>query len=220
MHDLDRTTAEWEPEFDTFGSEEFEYEEEAGLYDEAEMESLFDEDEEMELATNLLDVSNEAELEQFLGKMFKRVGRKVGRFMKSPTGRRLKKYLRGVAKRALPIAGRAIGERYGGAEGAKLGAQIGSTAGNVLGLELEGLSPEDQEFEVARRFVRLAGTAAENATLTPSTATPETAAKAAITKAARLHAPGLVSAISSGATPGQRSGRWVRRGRRIVLMGV
>jgi hypothetical protein len=30
----------------------------------------------------------------------------------------------------------------------------GSAGGRMFGLELEGLSPEDQEFEVARRVVK------------------------------------------------------------------
>ena len=229
MNNLDLTLAEletegeteWEAEFDTLGSEEFEseFEGEAEFYNEAELESPFDENEEMELASELLDVTDEAELEQFLGSVFKKVARKVGRFAKSSVDRKLGRVLKGVAKKALPMAGSALGRYFGGPAGARLGGQLASRAGRIFGLELEGLSPEDQEFELARQYVRFAGTATKKATLAPSTANPDVAVKTAVKAAARQHAPGLVSiAKSSGIPTGRRSGRWVRRGRRIILM--
>jgi hypothetical protein len=93
----------------------------------------------------------------------------------------------------------------------------------MFGLELEGLSPEDQEFEVARRVVRLAGNAARKAAAAPANANPASVAKKAVVKAARAHAPGLIKPTAPVIKPfmgSGRSGRWVRRGRKIVLMGV
>ena len=87
------------------------------------------------------------------------------------------------------------------------------------GLELEGLSPEDQEFEVARRFVRFAGEASRQAAAAPPTAPADEVVQAALQRAAQRYAPGL----SAGMTRGGRtkgSGRWVRRGRSIVVLDV
>ncbi len=223
MHDIDRVLTEFEEEADTTGLEELEMEfnEESDIYGEGEMESPFTEDEEMELADALLNVSSEAELDQFLGKFFKRVGRKVGRFFRSGIGRKVGGFLKGLARKALPIAGGAIGGMFGGPAGAMLGKGLASGAGRLFGLELEGLSPEDQEFEVARQFVRFAGSAARRAMLAPSSSNPDAVAKAAIMGAASRYAPGLLSKARTTIPSGTgRSGRWIRRGRKIILMGV
>ena len=50
---------------------------------------------------------------------------------------------------------------------------MASSLGGAFGLELEGLSAEDQEFEVARRFVEFAGEAATNAAMSPPNANPD-----------------------------------------------
>ena len=86
--------------------------------------------------------------------------------------------------------------------------------GRRLGLELEGLSPEDQEFEVARRVVRLAGDAAVKAAAAPPSAPAGKVVNKAIAAAAKKHAPGLAG------PGGRRSGRWIRRGRRIIVLGA
>jgi hypothetical protein len=93
----------------------------------------------------------------------------------------------------------------------------------MFGLELEGMSSEDQEFEVARRFVRLAGDAAEVALNAPPNVPPQQVAQTAIAAAAQKHAPGLLNGAAQGrGQPGQMkpSGRWIRRGRIIILTGL
>ena len=243
MHDIDRTLMEYEPEMNEYEEEyeadyeteyddeyEDEYESEAEYETEAEYgdsEAVFDEQEEMELAAELLGISDEAELDYFLGKVFKRVGRKARKFVKSRTGRRLKRLLRKVAKKVLPIAGRAAGTYFGGPAGGAIGGTAGTAAGRALGLELEGLSPEDQEFEVAKRVVRLAGDATKKAAIAQTKMPPDNAAKAAVVAAAKKHAPGLLRPTPSVTIPsvtsipgGKRSGRWMRRGSKIVLIGV
>ena len=190
---------------------DFEGDFESGL----EGEKPFDDDEELELAAELLEVSDDEELDQFLGKVFKRVRRGARRFLRSRVGRRLRGQLRGVARRALPIAGRAVGAAFGGPVGGMIGGRLASRAGRLFGLELEGMSPEDQELEVARRFVRLAGTAAKMAAKAPPSAPPQVANRA-LAAAARRHAPGLVR--GSRPSPRRRpGGRWMRRGNRIIL---
>jgi hypothetical protein len=44
-------------------------------------------------------------------------------------------------------------------------------------------------------------------------------AKAAAAEAARVHAPGLLNAQQAGGTHAQ-SGRWIRKGNSIVLVGI
>lgn len=231
MHDLDQTLgSEYETDGYEFGEFEEEYEEEYDdefeeefdVFNEYEFEGVFDESEEMELAAELLSVSDEQEMEQFIGNLIKKAGRKIRKFAKSSTGRALGGILRKVAKRALPMVGRAAGTFLGGPAGGMIGGKLASAAGKAFGLELEGLSPEDQEFEVARRFVRLAGDAAKKAALTPKNVPSNKAAMGAVKAAAKKHAPGLLSQGRKESMSGGRmsSGRWIRRGRKIILLGA
>ena len=254
MHDLDRTQSYQETEFDP---EMYQYEEEGQYYEGEEGEEeygqyefdteVLDEVEEMELAAQLLEITDEAELDQFLGGVFK----KVGKFFKSGVGKKLGGILKGVAKKALPIAGGALGSFIAPGVGTALGSKLGSAAGGLFGLEMEGLSPQDQEYEVARRFVRLASSAAQKAHQLQSVLPPDSAARKAVMDAAKKHAPGLLQALGgiqsglggiqsalggfqfetaaapqstmspqNGGGGGGRSGRWIRRGRKIILIGV
>jgi len=52
-------------------------------------------------------------------------------------------------------------------------------------LEIEGLSAEDREFEVERRFVRFASATTKNALCAPPSANPQTVAKRAAAMAGR-----------------------------------
>jgi hypothetical protein len=212
---------EFEPELDALESGGFGYEQEQELpgYMEIEGERVFDEADEMDLAARLLEVTDEGELDQFLGDLFKRVGRVVGQFVRSPVGQALGGILKNAARKALPIAGRALGTYFAGPAGGPAGATIASQAGKLFGLELEGLSPEDQEFEVARQFVRFAGAAAKNAAQAEPQVPPQAAARAALVAAARQHAPGLLR-LGAPSLPGakKRRGQWVRRGRNIIIV--
>lgn len=217
MHDIDRTQLEtWET-----GYESGPYEFEGG----STFEGPFSEAEEMELASGLLEITSEEELDRFLGDLFKKASRAVGSFMKGPIGRQLGGILKGVAKQALPMVGGALGSVVPGL-GTAAGSALGSAASNLFEMELEGLSPEDQEFEAARQFVKFAGEAAKQAAQTPPNVPPQEAAKSAVVAAAQQYAPGLLRpttppppAAPGGAGQG-RSGRWIRRGRAIVLYGV
>lgn len=229
MHDVDRTQGLFEyreePEvFDEYGDtqefvQEFPYAMEFG--GDFQGEAPFDEATEMDLAAELLSVADEAELDQFLGKLFNTVGRNIGKVVKSPIGRALAGPLRSLAKKALPIAGGALGGFFGGPVGASLGSSLASKAGGLFGLELEGLSTEDREYEIAKRVVRVAGTAARQAAGAPSGASPAAVAQQAFNAALQQHAPGLTRTGSRVA--GQKScrtGRWIRRGNKIILYGA
>ena len=75
-----------------------------------------------------------------------------------------------MAKAALPIAGRALGTFVGGPVSGMIGGKLASAAGRMFGLELEGLSVEDREFEVAQRLVWFASATTKNALSAPPTA--------------------------------------------------
>lgn len=228
MHPLNRTFGEPEFESPTDEMEANMYEQwESDEYGAFEAETPFSEEEEMELAAQLLEVSSDQELDQFLGKLIGGGMRALGRFARSGVGRHLGGMLKGVAKKALPVVGGALGSFIPiPGVGTALGSALGSAAANLFEMELEGLSPEEQEFEVARRIVRLGGAAAAQAANMPPNLAPAAAAQQALAAAARIHAPGLLRPQGAdpvhAPTPGGRgrSGRWIRRGNRIVLMGV
>lgn len=233
MHDIDRTQLESNPELENYEHEQYEFGE-YGEYGETEWggeTGTFSEAQAMELAAELLEVSSEEELDRFLGSLIKKAGQVAGKFIKSPVGQQLGGLLKGAAKQALPMVGSAIGGYFGGTGGAKIGSQVASTAGRIFGLELEGLSHEDQEYEAAKSFVQFAGTAAKNAALSPQAANPRAVAQSAVAAAARQLAPGLVrgapaaALVASGsACPscgrGAMSGRWMRRGNKVILFGA
>lgn len=281
MHDLDRTTREFEsalhememehPEFESLGeSHEWEYE---GLGHEAlheahelhemheahefhevpefemhETHELYEthethEAEEMELAAELLEVTNEYELEQFLENFIKRPKFRIPR----PTLKALAKNLKPIAMTALKST--PVGQKVMLAQ--KLASlhpatrRYAAAANMLLEAELEGLSHEDREFEAARRTVRLGQKAVANAARANPAANPQAVAKAAIATAARQIAssikatspaaavgrpvagaptyppvalpPTAASTIPSGS---RFRGTWIRRGRRIILYGV
>jgi hypothetical protein len=244
MHDIGRTQLEQQTFGETGSSEyesgefEGEYESEYGEYEteygeyeggalagsviSPDLESPFSELEEMELASDLLEVTSEQEFEQFLADVFRSVGRAAGNLIRSDTGQALGGILKGslsdAAKQALPVLGRAIGDVAGGY--GDIGAQAGSAAGSLLGLELEGLSAEDREFETARQLVRFVGSAANQVAAAPRNLPPAAAAGTAARRAAQIYAPGLVPRLQGRSTRlWPRGGRWVRRGRTIVLFG-
>jgi hypothetical protein len=231
MHDLDRTQLEAEQSL--VGEQQYlhgEYElqpheTEAGQEFEGELERPLDEVQEMELAAELLEVSSEDELDRFLGDLLRQAGSAAGQFLRSGAGRALGGILKSAAGRFLPTVGRAVGQWVAPGRGGDIGAQLASQAGSFLGLELEGLSGEDREFEVARQFVRFASSAAQQAALSPA-ASPSATAQSAVMAAARRYAPGLLIELGGQETGAgadgrqQRTGRWVRRGRTIVLIDV
>jgi hypothetical protein len=215
MHDLDHTTMEISDEADGFEfGEEPEYT--------GEGESPFNQEQEEQLAAELLEINDEQELDQFLGSLFKKVRGFVGSALRSPLLRPLGGFLKGAIKKALPIAGGALGSMFVPGIGGQIGSRLASGAGSLLGLEFEGLAPEDQEFEVAKRLVRMAGTAMQNAAQSTG-ADPQSAAKSAVISAAQAHLPGLLQqqhGMTGRHRHRPRSGRWYRRNRMIVLVGV
>jgi hypothetical protein len=233
---------ELEADYEMEGDYEFEssngYGMEVGANGDA--EAVFDEVEEMELASNLLAARDEREMDQELLKSLGKAFKKIGSVLRTPEGMALRVALKGVAKTVLPMAGGVLGNLAVPGVGGAIGSQLGPLAAKAFGLELEGMSPQDQELEIARRFIRLTGAAAREVADNPNGGPPIDAAKTAVFNAARTHAPGLVGGAGPngngggyygrryrrrrpmGAVRGGRrmSGRWVRRGRRIILLGI
>jgi uncharacterized protein (DUF697 family) len=235
MHDTDRTLAEYGGG-NVFEADSFEYTgelEHDGQEFEAEFEhdgqiageaGVFSEADEMELASELLEITSEAELDQFLGKLIRRAAGAVRSIARSPLGRQLGGVLKGVARKALPIAGSALGGFFGGPAGAAIGGRLASGAGSLFGLELESMSQEDREFETARGFVRFAGDTVRRAASARGMP-PAVAARHAVVHAARRHAPGLLRSggvtVVNGNGQARQSGRWVRVApNRVLLYGI
>lgn len=145
-------------------------------------EQPFGEAEENELAMELMSVSSEDELDQFLGKVFKAAskGQKNVGAAAGKTGG-LGGLLKGLAKKALPFIGGALGSFIPiPGVGTAVGSALGSAVSKALEAELAGLELEERELEMARRFVRIAGTAAQNAALSPSFPDPQAAVRSAV----------------------------------------
>lgn len=165
-------------------------------------ESPFSEAEELELAAELLAISSEEELDLFLGKLFKGIGRglkKFGRFVGKKVLPALGRGLKAIGKVALPIVGKALGSFIPiPGVGTAIGGAIGTAVSKALELEFSGLPSEEAELEMARRFVRIAATAARQAALADPRTDPETIANAALTAAARMHVPNLSAVVRGG----------------------
>ncbi|WP_420149276.1 hypothetical protein [Spirosoma sp.] len=158
MHHIDRTLQELETgsgvngeyetgyEFSVNGEYGQAFEQSFGQEANYENDETFEleQDPELEMAYQLLEVSNEYELNQFLGGlMSKALGAAKSAatgFINSPTGKGVGQYLVNFGKQTLPqlatqyggLAGGALGQRAGAALGGRLGP-LGSKAGGWLG---------------------------------------------------------------------------------------
>ncbi len=178
--------------------------------------AVFGEEEELQLAMELLEVASEEELEQFLGNVFKSVWKgvkKVGSTI-AKVAKPLGGALKAMAKTALPFVGGALGSMIPiPGVGTALGSALGRAASNALELEMAAEAPADRELALARRFVRIAGQAARLAADGDGSAR---AVESALTRALHQQLPHFRSPAPQQE---EESGRWRRRGNRIVVMG-
>ncbi len=214
MRELELVRDEFEADAGEFESDSLEFESDQEFDGEigTKIGGPLDEVEEMELAAELLDVSSEDELDQFLGKLFQRAWGGIRKVAAGPFGGLIK----GIAKKALPFVGGALGSFIPiPGVGTALGSALGSAASKLLEVDLEGMSPQDQEFELARRFVRFANSAAAEAANAPIGTNPNAAAAAAVWNASRqLSSPQVQSRQR------KQSGGWLRHGNTVVLFGI
>ncbi|HEU5473660.1 MAG TPA: hypothetical protein VFV67_23685 [Actinophytocola sp.] len=215
MHDIDQVQLEEsgpplalrEREYEDEYTGEYEDESEDFLEFEDENEPELGENAEVELATQFLEITSEQELEHFLGDVLRTVTGAASDFARSREGRQIGGILKKAAGRVLPVLGRAAGGAAGAAlagvtggsrsryrkAGARAGGALGTAAKRYFGLELEGMSAEDQEFEVARQFVRFATDAIRNCLRRVGTGPAAQVARQATVAAAREQAPGLIT---------------------------
>lgn len=145
----------------------------------------------VELTGRLLDVTNEAELDEFVTQLVVDAGRRPGHLLSPRDTRELVGRLTATAVRTLPTLSAVLGAR--GPGGSVQGESPVTRAARVFGLELEGLSAEDRDYEIAREFVRFAQAA------TAEVSTAET------------------TPVPCPPDGPLQSGRWARRGHAIVL---
>lgn len=164
-----------------------------------------------EAATELLEVAGRPALPALLARVLRNAARTAGRTMDRAVEGELVRLLQRAARIALPAAG--IASRDGAAQ-----------ASRFFGIELEGLSPEDQEFESARRFIQLIEAAARDAAVGSQRLPPAIAAWLAASRAAKRFAPGWLAAQRTppgAAGPQHRSARInVGRSRPLSLQGA
>lgn len=161
-----------------------------------------------ELAGELLEVTSEEELEEFLGKLASTVVRGAKNFMKSGVGKAIGGALKGIAKTALPAVGGALGTFLLPGVGGMIGSRLGSLAGGLLEVgEAEALGEAEAEYEAAQRYVRFARAAYANASRAPRNTPPRAVARAATVTAARRYAPGLLRDRGDGRRGDRGRGR-------------
>ena len=164
----------------------------------------------IEQASGLLNVTNETELEAFLRWLIGEVARRSGRTLSADSARAVLAVVKKTAEQTLPTLTTVLGA--GMEPASRLGESPVATAARVYGLELEGLSAEDRDFEIALQLIRFAQDATRRATNPPSALPAAAAVSAAVEGAAREFAPGLLPpgpVIPNGPRPGP----WVRRER-------
>ena len=172
--------------------------------------AVFDEADVAGLASRLLDTKSEAEFDKLLGGVLSHAAQQLSEPLTAPLGRAVGGLLKNLAKQTLPPTGIILGG----------GAALQRAA--MLGLEHEGLEVGEAEFESTKQFIRLAGETVRNALESAPLGYPAHVAEAAITTAAKVYAPSLSfsPALSGPLRRPRRGGRWVRIGRRTIVLGV
>lgn len=178
------------------------------------------------LAYELMTVSDEAEMEEFLGKLMSSAARKFKKLGRAALPRLLP-ILKGPAgsllKGAMPLLGSALGSAVPGA-GTLLGGMAGQRLGQLLGGQMEDASDDEARVDLSRKLVNTVSDAVDRAVQDPrSGAEPVSAARDAFVGAIQANLPpGVRRALAGGkgSGAGAQSGRWVRRGRKIILLDV
>jgi hypothetical protein len=159
----------------------------------------------IEQASKLLDATNETQLDAFLRGLIGEVARRSGGKLSADGARAVLAVVKKTARQTLPTLATVFGTDM--KPSPWRGKSPVATAARVYGLELEGLSAEERDFEIARQLIRFAQAATSRAA-NPPTALPAAAAvRAAVESAARQFAPGLLPpapAIQTGPWPGPR----------------
>lgn len=195
MHDIDGTLlrgvqSEWENDNEWETDNEWEWE--------TPMDS------EEALAQELLEIQDEAEMEQFLGNVLKRASNMI-----PPGLKKAARFLWNTAKPHLKQAYTGFGNDLinQGSDAAK--GWVDSSASKLFG-ELPSNSPV--ALEVARKLVQATQAAGKQISQLPNPS--PSAVKSIVTQAARRYLPPPSSPASA------KRGTWVRQGDKIILYGI
>ena len=163
-------------------------------------------------------MTNETELEAFLGRLVDDVARGSGGRISADSARASDGGPQADGRADVADADDRVRRRHRAR--AMAGRSPVSTAARVYGLELEGLSAEDRDFEIARQFIRFAEAAARRGG-EPTVSAPD---RRCCQRGGRGRRAGVrTRAAASPARDPDRpaaSGPWVRRGNTIVLIGL
>jgi hypothetical protein len=192
MHHFDPMLDEYEDEPFAEWKDEVLESGDAGEEEEGEWDHDEDEAMELEFATRLLDVGGEDEIERFVADLVhSTVGGRAG-FAHAREGRQISGILHQAARKVQPILSRGRDRPIGWGTGNELVDPVVPAAKRYFGVSLEGLSPEDQEFEFARSFVRFARKAIGETERRSGTGPPGRVAHHAAMETAEQLAPGLI----------------------------
>jgi hypothetical protein len=155
----------------------------------------------MELAIELLEVTSEAELEQFLGNLLEKAWTGI-KPVASAISRPLGGVLKSVVKTALPFTA-TVADTYFGPAGGAIAEKLGSLVREALEAETATTASADRDLEKCRQFVRMAGKAASAAALAPTGASPIALAQKVLATSAQeklTKQPATASKAGTGAT--------------------
>lgn len=239
MYDPDAIYEEFNDDYEFDDFDEFE-----GDFDDDEMdwddEFDDDDDEVTELAMELMSVSDDEELEQFLPSIVRRVIGPLIPIIGPPSKRALRHvfskgrhlirrvvpYGRHYARKAWPYI-----KKYGKRYGPWVGPLPWELYKHYKSSKKEFDDDADEmQLEVAKNVVRIIRTAAKKAVkATQAGVPPDAAAAKAIKAAVKKHAPSLIKkemyyhpqyGRRHPRYPRHRSGRWVKRGRNLIAVGA
>ena len=204
-------------EGENYESEQFEWGGETG--------AVLNEADEMELASQLMEVNDEQELDQFLGALIRRAGRALGGLVRSPQGQAIGGILKGAVRQIMPHAATGLGTlvRRAARGAAQQRLALSPSPATALGMESE--TDGSGEPAVRRRQAVRAGRRGhrqERAGGGPLRGAG--GCRASRHRTGGKHTGARIDASTDGATRsrtiGGMSGRWMRRGSNIVLYGV
>lgn len=158
---------------------------------------ILDESQEIELSAALLEVVNHEQLDCLLRRVVEEADVVIGALLAPSVKQALVDLLTHVLGQITSATNRRTVTITGASLGKRIGAALAALAGQVLGIELEGLSPEDREFEAGKQFIRFGAETARNAIEGASGTSPADLAHAAAVEAAQIFAPGLALARSA-----------------------
>lgn len=177
---------------------------------------------EMEMAYELLNTENEAELNHFLGGLVKKAWSGVKSLYNSPAGQALKGQIianaKSLGRRALPSLANKVGRYVGGDTGAQLGDRFSNWATNRYLNEYETGEPSEQDVAAARGIVRMTDQAARQ--VADMVQSGQSVGRQAGREAVLANAGHLQGAAHGNHTSAKQSGTWHRRGNKIILSGI